>query len=94
MAIDPLGLFYQQVDPEDAREIVSRTILGGQIVERLLYREEDKRGRLCVHSGDIPFYRNQHRRVLANCGKIDPTNLDSLHRKRAATRPLPRSSRP
>jgi NADH:ubiquinone oxidoreductase subunit F (NADH-binding)/(2Fe-2S) ferredoxin/Pyruvate/2-oxoacid:ferredoxin oxidoreductase delta subunit len=75
MAIDPLGLFYQQVDPEDAREIVSRTILSGQIVERLLYREEDKRGRLCVHPGDIPFYRSQHRRVLANCGKIDPTNL-------------------
>lgn len=75
MAVDPLGLFYQQVDPEDAREIVSRTILGGQIVERLLYREEGKRGRLCVHPGDIPFYRKQHRRVLANCGKIDPTNL-------------------
>ncbi len=75
VAIDPMGLFYQQVDPEDAREIVSRTILGGQIVERLLYREEGKKGRLCVHPGDIPFYRNQHRKVLANCGKIDPTNL-------------------
>jgi len=75
LAIDPLGLFYQQVDPADAREIVGRTLLNGQIVERLLYRDEDKRGRLCVHPGDIPFFRSQHRKVLANCGRIDPTHI-------------------
>ncbi len=75
MAIDPMGLFYQQVDPADAKEIVGRTLLNGQIVERLLFQEEGKKGRLCVHPGDIPFFRNQVRNVLANCGRIDPTNL-------------------
>ena len=75
LAIDPLDVFYQQVSPDDAKDIVGRTLLGGQLVERLFFQVPVGQGRLCVHPEDIPFYKAQNRRVLANCGKIDPTNI-------------------
>ena len=75
LAIDPHDIFYQQLTPEDAKDIVGQTILSGKIVERLLYQVPGKQVRLCVHPQDIPFYRSQRQRVLSNCGKIDPTNL-------------------
>jgi NADH-quinone oxidoreductase subunit F len=75
LAVDPYDVFYQQVAPEDAKEIVESTILKGQIVNRLLFQEPGKKGRLCVHPEDIAFYESQRRRVLANCGRIDPTNI-------------------
>ncbi len=75
LAIDPHDIFYQQVDPNDAADIVGKTLLSGAIIDRLLYRMPGKHGRLCVHPGDIPFYKSQHRRVLSNCGKIDPVSI-------------------
>ena len=76
LAIDPHDIFYQQVAPQDAEQIVSKTIMNGQVVEKLLYKTTSKHGRLCVHPKDIPFDENQRRWVLGNCGRIDPTNLD------------------
>ena len=52
---------------EDCKEIVSRTVLLGQPVERLFYRHEDK---VCPHPDDIPFLNLQTRIVLENCGKL------------------------
>ncbi|MCK4274918.1 MAG: (2Fe-2S) ferredoxin domain-containing protein, partial [Phycisphaerae bacterium] len=36
--ISPSGLFYQQIKTEDVPEIVDKTIIGGEVIERLLYR--------------------------------------------------------
>ena len=35
--IEPLGVMYVRVKPEDCREIVERTLLGGEVIERLTY---------------------------------------------------------
>ncbi len=75
MVLDPFDIFYQQVSPEDAPDIVSRTLAEGKLVERLLYFD-GKSGRILAHSKDIPFYAGQVRVVLENCGKIDPLNID------------------
>ena len=75
MAVDPKGLIYQEVRPEDAGEIVERTILGGGVVDRLLYLDPATSDRhLTVEQ--IPFYRKQHRRVLDMCGRIDPKRIN------------------
>ncbi len=75
IAIEPLGVQYQAVAPEDAPEIVSRTIQKKQLIERLAY-EEPRTGQLIYHRDQIPFYKNQERRVLGNCGRIDPTRIE------------------
>ena len=66
----PLEAFYCRVKPTDVAEIIDKHIVGGQIVERLLYAPGH------VTEASIPFYSKQVRRVLSNCGKIDPENID------------------
>ena len=35
--IEPLGVMYIHVKPEDCHEIIEKTVLGGEIIERLVY---------------------------------------------------------
>jgi NADH-quinone oxidoreductase subunit F len=75
LTIDPAGTFYQEVTPDDAADIVARTIQEGDILEHLLYGDE-KNGEKMPSINAIPFYRLQNRRVLENCGIIDPKKID------------------
>jgi NADH-quinone oxidoreductase subunit F len=75
MAIDPLGIQYQEVTPDDAAEIVSLSIKKNQLLDRLAYKDVST-GSPIPHRDQIPFYRKQVKRVLANCGKIDPTKIE------------------
>ena len=75
MVIDPGGIFYQQVNPDDAPEIIRETVLHGRLIERLLYFDL-KSGQRISKMEEIPFYAGQMRHVLENCGKIDPLNID------------------
>ena len=70
----PAGLFYQRVKPEDAEDIVNTTLIGGNVVERLLYHDPHT-GEPIPYDHDIPFYRHQQRIILKNIGKIDPTDI-------------------
>jgi len=75
VAIDPEDIFYQQVQPEDASEIISETIIKGNIVDRLVYLDKTTKERL-PYTRDIPFYKKQVKHVLARCGRIDPKRID------------------
>jgi NADH-quinone oxidoreductase subunit F len=73
MVIDPKGIFYKAVTAEDVPEIIERTILDGRTIPRLCWSD----GRRTVAlQRRIPFYRNQMRRVLKNCGVVDPKSLE------------------
>ncbi len=75
MSIDPLGIQYQEVNPEDAAEIVALTLKQNRLIDRLAYRDTQTRNPV-YYKSEIPFYRKQVRRVLANCGTIDPTKIE------------------
>lgn len=75
IAIEPLGIQYQEVDPNDAAEIVALTLRNNRFVDRLAYRDP-LTGTPIYYLRQIPFYAKQERRVLANCGRIDPTRID------------------
>lgn len=75
MAIEPENIFYNQVTPEDVADIVSQTLMAGAPVDRLLFADPDTKKRV-RHEKDIPFFGKQVRRVLANCGHIDPTSIE------------------
>ncbi len=72
--IKPAGLFYQQVKAGDAEEIVNSTLLKGDPVERLLYRDPNTKEPIPLEK-EIPFYKFQQRVVLRNIGKVDPTDI-------------------
>ncbi|MBN2126581.1 MAG: 4Fe-4S binding protein [Deltaproteobacteria bacterium] len=70
----PQNICYIQVKPEDAPEVVARTIVGNEVVERLLYKDPQSGERL-THVDDIPFYKYQERVLLANNAAIDPKDI-------------------
>jgi NADH-quinone oxidoreductase subunit F len=73
--IEPGEILYQGVEESDVAEIFHDTVLGGRLVERLLYEDPDT-GRRLTTPGEIPFYRAQRRIVLEHNGRIDPTSID------------------
>ncbi len=75
VVIRPQMILYQQVKPEDSSEIISQTIQGGKVIERLLYTDPST-GEQIVHEHDVPFYKGQRRLIFGSNGEIDPTSID------------------
>jgi len=73
--IDPQRIYYQRIGLEDAREIIEKTILGGEIIDRLLY-EDPLTGQRIVRVDDVPFYKKQLRVVFGGNGTIDPEKIE------------------
>ncbi len=71
----PEGILYQHVRVEDVAEIVEKTVLGGEMLERLFYIDPTT-GRQHRKEEEIPFYRHQQRLVLRDSGHLDPTSID------------------
>ena len=72
MRIEPLGILYLKVKPEDCEEIYEKTVCHGEAIERLLYHKD---GQVYQSEESIPFYAGQTRLVLKNCGHIDAENI-------------------
>lgn len=75
VVIEPEGIFYSKVGPDDAPQIVQSLLPEGKLVERLFYYDPII-DRPIPHHRDIPFYYKQQRTVLRNCGNIDPEDID------------------
>jgi len=64
---------YTKVQMDDCEEIFQASVLGSEIVERLLYKQNNE---VFVSPEEIPFIKKQVRIVLENCGKFDAESLD------------------
>ena len=73
--IYPEDTLYRLVQVEDVEEIFNTDILGGQVVERLLY-VEPLTGEKVTKQDDINFYKKQKRVALHGCGVINPENIN------------------
>ena len=71
--IEPYNILYIKVQESDCEEIFHETILQGKPIERLLYHMN---GVTYTAQEEIPFYAQQTRIVLKNCGHIDAENID------------------
>ena len=60
---------------EDVDEIVEKDLIGGEIVERLLY-VDPKTGEKVTKQDDILFYKKQRRVALNGCGVINPEDIN------------------
>ena len=75
VVIYPEEICYLQVQPGDAEEVVSQTILAKKVVERLLYVDPVTDEKV-IQESEIPFYKKQQRLLIGNNIKIDPKNID------------------
>jgi NADH-quinone oxidoreductase subunit F len=74
VTVIPDGILYTKVRVEDVTEIVDQTLVSGEVVSRLLYKDPATR-KACRGLEDNPFYARQDRRVLRDCGFLDPEDI-------------------
>ena len=73
MRIEPMGLLYIKVTVDDCEEIVEKTILNDEVIDRLVYHED---GESYVRQEDIPFDKQQTRVALEHCGHINAESVE------------------
>ena len=74
VVVDPEGICYFEVKPEDVPEIVACT-LKKEVVERLVYAHPGT-GEKAVYIGEVPFYKHQMRLLIGDNTRIDPMRID------------------
>lgn len=72
----PDNVFYVQVTPNDAKEIVNEHLVNHKVVERLLFEEPSLDHKKVEKHDDMSFYKKQSRVALRNCGHINPENVN------------------
>lgn len=75
MLVQPGGIFYCKLRPDDMKSIVQSHLLHEQVVESLC-SQDPKTGRYVTHLNELDFFNRQKKIVLKNCGKIDYGSLE------------------
>jgi len=75
MVIQPDGIFYGFLTPEDIPFLVQEHFLKGRPVKKLMFSPPEKKEPVPLLS-EIPFFRKQLLIVLRNKGIIDPEKID------------------
>jgi len=75
MTVQPDGIFYCKLKPEDMKKIVRKHLLENRVVEELCYKDRDT-GKIVPLMEDITFFKGQHKVVLRDCGMINYRSMD------------------
>jgi len=73
--IYPEDTLYRLVKLEDVEEIVEKDLIGGEVIDRLLYIDPNTEQKV-VKQEDINYYKKQVRIALHGCGSIDPEDIN------------------
>jgi NADH-quinone oxidoreductase subunit F len=68
--VAPEGFFYERVRPEDAAELVSDTLIKGELISRLVKDPQNP------SKAAFPFYKAQKRIIMRRLGRMNPESLD------------------
>ena len=71
----PEGVFYAQCKTENVKRIVEEHIIGGKVIDDLVYHEKTT-GEVKEKLSDMQFYKKQSRIALRNCGVVDPEKIE------------------
>lgn len=75
VVIYPEETCYLRVAVADVPEIVSRTVMNKEIIERLVYTDPNS-GEKISKDSEIPFYKKQKRLIIGNNIHIDPRRIE------------------
>jgi NADH:ubiquinone oxidoreductase subunit F (NADH-binding)/(2Fe-2S) ferredoxin len=71
--VEPEGIFYPQVDPDNMEQIVD-AVARGEVLEERLYTDPES-GKKIAKQSDIPFFQRQVRTILSCNEKVDPIRI-------------------
>jgi NADH:ubiquinone oxidoreductase subunit F (NADH-binding)/(2Fe-2S) ferredoxin len=72
--VEPLDALYCKVTPGDVAEIVSESVVGGRVVDRLCYRDQ-RSGKVAKSATDLPFFAKQDRELIGRNRLVDPSDI-------------------
>ncbi len=75
IVVYPEEIFYFQVKSKDVPDIVSKTLINKEVIERLFYVDPIT-GELARNLSEIPFYKFQNRLLLDSNAKVDPKKIE------------------
>ncbi|MDR0548764.1 MAG: NADH-quinone oxidoreductase subunit NuoF [Deltaproteobacteria bacterium] len=75
LVVYPDDFYYIRLKPDDVAEIIEETIIHRRPVPKFLYHDRETM-RPIVHYQEIEFYAKQNRILLANCGHINPEDVE------------------
>ena len=73
--IYPEDTLYRMVKIEDVAEIIEKDIIGGEVIDRLLY-VDPATGEKVAKQDEINFYKKQVRIALHGCGSLNPEDIN------------------
>lgn len=73
LRIEPMGWLYIKVRLEDCEEIIEKSIIGNEVVDRLVYHDQTLKS--YKRQEEIPFYKQQTRVALEFCGIINAESI-------------------
>ncbi|HMA66483.1 MAG TPA: NADH-quinone oxidoreductase subunit NuoF [Desulfosalsimonadaceae bacterium] len=76
MVVDPGGIFYPKMKIENIPEIVEKTLVHKEPVEKLLFKDPKTKKRIAEEE-EIPFYKLQTRSIFGRNRLIDPNNIEN-----------------
>lgn len=74
----PQGTFYPEVGIKDMARLVD-AVVKGEICEDLLYTDPETKKKI-TKLNDIPFFKNQTRKILSKNEKVDPIHINDYIR--------------
>ncbi len=75
VVIHPQKIFYQRIKVDQAADIIEKTVLNGEIIDRLLYKDPVTKDKI-THENEVPFYGKQMRLVFGMNGLIEPDSIE------------------
>jgi len=73
LLIDPPGIFYPKIGPNDMVRIIE-AVVRGKVLEDLLFVDPGT-GEAVEKKNDIPFFKRQSRTILSHNEKVDPIRI-------------------
>jgi NADH-quinone oxidoreductase subunit F len=74
VVLHPSGILYTKVKPKQVVEIVEKTVIAGETIPGLLYKNPVDGQRIEQYE-EVPFYKHQVRVAMRNIGRIDPVDI-------------------
>ncbi len=75
VVIKPKDILYLKVKPDDVPEIIEKSIVGNETIERLVYKDVNTKEKIAEYH-EIPFYKHQKRIALERIGLVDPASIE------------------
>ena len=75
VVIYPEEICYLKVSSEDVPEIIEKTIIKKEVIERLVFTDPATNKKI-IEDSEIPFYKKQKRLLIGNNINIDPRSIE------------------